>query len=116
MAFINIQPWRMNKKMGTKPLKICVLILAVLLLACTFGFAEEGDKEELVARIGTIDRMEGVEIVINDCSYDLSPGVRFYTNSKMDTYANRSWFKVGTRVGFHLDDRRDVIAIWFKSK
>ncbi len=116
MAFINIQPWRMNKKMGTKQLKICVLILAVLLLACTFGFAEEGDKEELTAKIGTIDRMEGVEIVINDSIYNLSPGVRFYTNSKMDTYANRSWFKVGTRVGFHLDDRREVIAMWFKSK
>ncbi len=76
----------------------------------------EGEKEELTAKIGTIDRMAGVEIVINDCIYNLSPGVRFYTNSKMDTYANRSWFKVGSRVGFHLDDRREVIAMWFKSK
>ena len=86
MAFINIQSWKTNKEVGKKPLKICVLILAVLLLAYTFGFAEEGDKEELVARIGTIDRMEGVEIVINDTIYNLSPGVLFYTNSKMDTY------------------------------
>jgi len=82
-------------------------------LAYTFGFAEEGDKEKLVAKIGTIDRMEGVEIVINDTIYNLSPGVRFYTNSKMDTYANRSWFKVGTRVGFQPDDRGDIIAMWF---
>ena len=116
MAFINIQPWKTNKKAGTKPLKICVLILVVLLLASTFGFAEEGDKEELGADTGTIYRMEGVEIVINDSLYNLSPGIRFYTNSKMDTYANRSWLKVGTRVGFQLDDKGEVIAIWFENK
>ena len=116
MAFINIQSWKINKEAGTKPLKICVLIIAVLLLASTFGFAEEGDKEELGADTGTIYRMEGVEIVINDRLYNLSPGVRFYTNSKMDTYANRSWLKVGTRVGFQLDDKGEVIAIWFENK
>ena len=116
MASINIQPWRIKKEMGQKPLKICVMILAVLMLAYTFGFAEEGDKEELVARIGTIDRMEGVEIVINDRPYYLSPGVRFYTNSKMDTYANRSWFKVGTRVGFQINDNREITAMWPESK
>ena len=116
VAFINIQSWKINMKTGIKPLKICVLILVVLLLASAFGFAEEGDKEELVAEIGTIYRMDGVEIVINDSLYNLSIGIRFYTNSKMDTYANRSWFKVGTRVGFQLDDKREVIAMWFESK
>ena len=116
MAFINIQSWKKNTEAGTKPLKICVLILVVLLLASTFGFAEEGDKDGLVAETGTIDRMEGVEIVINDRSYNLSPGVRFYTNSKMDTYANRSWFKVGTRVGFQINDNREITAMWPESK
>ena len=116
MAFINIQSWKINMEVGTKPLKICVLILVVLLLASAFGFAEEGDKEELVAEIGTIDRLEGVEIVINDRPYNIPPGVRFYANSKMDTYANRSWFKVGTRVGFQPDDKGEVIAMWIESK
>lgn len=116
MAFINIQSGKLNTEISKKPLKICVLILVVLLLASAFGFAEEGDQEELVAEIGTIDRMEGVEVVINDRPYNLSPGVRFYPNSKMDTYANRSWFKVGTRVGFQPDDKGEVIAMWLESK
>ncbi len=116
MAFVNIQSWKINTEVGAKPLKICVLILVVLLLASAFGFAEEGDKKELVVEIGTIYRMDGVEIVINDRLYNLSPGVRFYTNSKMDTYANRSWFKVGTRVSYQLDDKGEVIAMWFESK
>ena len=115
MAFINIQSWKINTEAGIKPLKICVLILVVLMLSA-FGFAEEGEKEELDAKIGTIYRMEGVEIVINDNSYNLSPGIRFYSNSKMDTYANRSWFKVGTRVGFQTDDKGEVIAMWFERK
>ena len=116
MAFINNKSWKKYTEVGTNPLKICVLILVVLLLASNFGFAEEGDKEGLVAETGTIDRIEGVEIVINDRLYNLSPGVRFYTNSKMDTYANRSWFKIGTRVGFQLNDTREITALWPESK
>ena len=116
MAFINIQSWKINTENGTKPLKICVLILVVLMLASVFGFAEEGDKEELVAEMGKIYRMDGVEIVINDSLYNLSLGVRFYTNSKMDTNASRSWFKVGTRVGFEADDKGEITAMWLESK
>jgi len=113
MDFMNIRSLKRDKKTGIKPLKLCVLILAILLLASALGFAEDPEKGA-IDRTGTIDQIRDDAVVVNDSLLKLSPGVKFYTNSKMNTYANRSRFKVGTGVGFKLNDTREITAMWLE--
>jgi len=46
----------------------------------------------------------------------MAPGVKFYTNSKMNGYANRSRFRKGTRVGYEINENGEVTAMWLESK
>jgi len=114
MDFMNIRGLNKIQKTGIKPLKLCVFILVILLLASSFGIAKEEDKEEQIVEIGAIDRIATDEVVINDILFKLSVGVKFYTNSKMNTYANRSRFRKGTKVGYQVNDNRDVTAMWLE--
>jgi len=116
MDIINIRSLERNQRIYTKPLKICVLILVIMLLASSFGIAKEGDKEEQIVEIGAIDRIATDEVVIGDCLYKFSLGIRFYTNAKLNTYANRSWFRKGIWVGYQINDKNEVTAMWLESK
>ena len=115
MDFMNIRSLNKKQKTGIKSLKTCILILSILILTSVFGFAEEPEKE-VIDRTGTIDQIRDNEVVVNDCSFKLSPGVKFYTNSKMNTYANRSRFKKGTKVGFQFKNNGVVTVMWLESK
>ena len=113
MDFMNIRVLNKIQKIGIKPLKLCVFILVILLLSSALGFAEDPEKEAIEGN-GAIDQIRDDEVVVNDCLFTLSPGVKFYTNSKMNTYANRSWFKKGTKVGYQINDNDDVTAMWLE--
>ena len=114
MYFMNIRFLNKNRENGIKPLNICALILVILLLASALGFAEDPEKEAIDG-IGAIDQIRDDEVVVNDCLFKLSPGVKFYINSEMNTYANRSRFKKGADVGFQINDNGEVISMWLES-
>jgi hypothetical protein len=116
MDFTKIRSLNKNRKTNIKLLKVCVFILVIFLLASSFGIAKEGGKEEQIVEIGAIDRIATDEVVVGDRLYKYSLGIRFYTNSKLNTYANRSSFRVGTWVGFQLNDTREITAMWLESK
>jgi type 1 fimbria pilin len=115
MNFMNIRFLNKNQETAIKPLGICVLILAILLFASVLSFAEVSG-EETIKLTGTIDQINDDKVVVNDCLFKLSPGVKFYTNSAMNTYENRSSFKKGTNVGFQIKDNSEVTAMWIESK
>lgn len=116
MDFMNIRVLNKNQETDLKPLKISVLILVILLLVSSFGLAGEGDKEGQIIEIGAIDRIAPDEVVVGDCLYKFSLSIRFYTSSKLNTYANRSRFKVGTWVGYQINDNREITAMWLEKK
>jgi len=113
MDFINIRCLNKNQETGIKPLKLCVLMLVILLSSFALGSAEDPEKGA-IDRTGTIDQIRNDAVVINDILFKLSVGVKFYTNSKMNTYANRSRFRKGTKVGYQVNDNRDVTAMWLE--
>jgi len=113
MNFMNIRVLNKIQKTGIKPLKLCVLMLVILLLTSTVGFTEDSEKGT-ISESGTIDQIRDDAVVINDILFKLSVGVKFYTNSKMNTYANRSRFRKGTKVGYQVNDNRDVTAMWLE--
>ena len=115
MDLMNIRALNKNQETGIKPLKLCVLILVILLLASALGFAEDSEKGT-IDRTGTIDQVRDNDVVVDDCLFKLSAGVKYYTNSKLNTYANRSRFKKGTKVGFQIDDNGQVTTMWLESK
>jgi len=113
MNFMNIRVLNKIQKTGIKPLKLCVLMLVILLLTSTVGFTEDSEKGT-ISESGTIDQIRDDDVVVDDCLFKLSVGVKFYTNSKMNTYANRSRFRKGTKVGYQVNDNRDVTAMWLE--
>ena len=115
MDFTNIRCLNKKQKTGIKSIEICMMLLAVLILVSTLGFAAE-PEEKVIDRTGTIDQIRDNDVAVDDCNFKLSPDVKFYTNSKMNTYANRSRFKKGTHVGFQIDNHGLVISMWLQSK
>ena len=79
------------------------------------GFAEES-KKALTERIGTIDQTKDDHFVIDDCQFKQASGIKFYTNSKTNTYANRSRFKKGTFVGYQITENGQITAMWLEKK
>ena len=113
MNFMNIRVLNKIQKTGIKPLKLCVLMLVILLLASALGFAEDPEKG-VIDRTGTIDQIRDEDVVVDDCLFKLSAGIKYYTNSKLNTYANRSRFKKGTNVGFQINDNGQVTTMWLE--
>jgi len=114
MNFMNIPSLKREQKTGLKLLGIFALIFVMLLLAAS-GFAEESKKGSANGA-GTIDRITDNNVVVNDSLFKMAPGVKFYTNSKMNGYANRSRFRKGTRVGYEINENGEVTAMWLERK
>ncbi|MCP4369326.1 MAG: hypothetical protein GY797_14605 [Deltaproteobacteria bacterium] len=114
MNFMNISSLKRKQKTGLKLIGIFALIFVVLLPAAS-GFAEESKKGSTYGA-GTIDRITGDKVIVNDSLFQMAPGVKFYTNSKMNSYANRSRFRKGTRVGYEINKNGEVTAMWLERK
>ena len=114
MNFMNIRSSKRGQKTGIKLLGILALIF-IMLLPATSGFAEESKKGS-ASGAGTIDQITDNKVVINDSLFKMALGVKFYTNSKMNSYARRSRFKKGTHVGYEINKNGEVIAIWLERK
>jgi hypothetical protein len=115
MNSINNRFSNKTQEAGIKPLQICIMILAILIFTSALGFTEDPEKVT-ISGIGTIDQIRDDEVVVNDSLFKLSPGVKFYTNSKMNTYANRSRFRKGTYIGYQFNGTREITAMWLESK
>ena len=102
------------KSMINHKADVLVVLLCLLLLAA-IGFAEESKKGS-ASGAGTIDQITDNKVVINDSLFKMALGVKFYTNSKMNSYARRSRFKKGTHVGYEINKNGEVIAIWLERK
>jgi hypothetical protein len=61
--------------------------------------------------IGRIDRITADQIVINDTLYPLSANVEFATPTRK--HASRSSFRVGNRVGYITNEKREIISLWW---
>jgi hypothetical protein len=99
--------------------------LGVLLLAC-FGLAHDPDLSGKagVAEVaaadyvepyeghGTIDALYDDKIVIGDSLYVLSGLVRYYSDHTRTETTGRYHFKVGTRVGFHVNREGQVEVLF----
>jgi hypothetical protein len=60
--------------------------------------------------IGRIDRITADQIVINDTLYRLSPNATFATPTRK--HALRTSFRVGNRVGYITNEKREIISLW----
>ena len=58
---------------------------------------------------GRIDRITVDQIVINDTLYRLSPNAEFATPTRK--HAWRSSFRVGNRVGYITNEKREIISL-----
>jgi hypothetical protein len=115
MDCMNFGSLKTNQKTSIKTLAIFGLILAILLLVSGSGLAE-ASTETLTQRAGTIDQFRDDDVVVDDCNFKLAPDVKFYTNSKMTTYANRSRFRKGTYVGYQINQNGQVTTMWLEKK
>jgi hypothetical protein len=59
---------------------------------------------------GRIDRITVDQIVINDTLYRLSPYAEFATPTRK--HASISSFRVGNRVGYITNEKREIISLW----
>ena len=89
MDFLNFRSLKKDQKPVINLLGIFTLIFVILSLVSSSGFAEES-KKALTERIGTIDQSKDDHFVIDDCQFKQAPGIKFYTNSKLNIYENRS--------------------------
>ncbi|RJR22612.1 MAG: hypothetical protein C4582_06355 [Desulfobacteraceae bacterium] len=60
--------------------------------------------------VGRVERVEGEEIVINDCMFRLSP--RFTLATRVSHHAPKELLKVGDLVGFKKNSSREIVSIW----
>ena len=63
---------------------------------------------------GKIDGVENYGLVIDDMLIRFDPAVLFFQNSKRDTFADLREFTVGKKVGYELNDKGLLTAIWFE--
>jgi hypothetical protein len=97
-----------------------LLLLTVLSVTAPHEFAGAGESrgENFITGsslsdfngVGHIDSMEGNQLVIDDCSKELSSGVKYYKPGPIKIPA--SAFSVDSRVGYVLDRNGRIKSLW----
>jgi len=117
-----------RKLLPLSPAEIAALLLVAMLIFSPRAGAEEAPEilpvnpvpdfeasasltgEETFDGIGVIDRLEEDDIVIDDIGLRISFRVDYYIEP--DTVASRQHFKIGSRVGYQLDEEGEVYRLW----
>lgn len=99
---------------------LVLLLLAVFSVTVAFESVEAGQSrgENFITGsslshfngVGHIDSMEGNQLVINDCSKELSSGVKYYKPGPIKIPATA--FSVGSRVGYVEDRNGRIKSLW----
>lgn len=107
---------------GMRHMAICVglaLFLVTLVLPTGGVQALQGFEDGSVIpghypnkfdQIGRVDRIELDEVVINDCLFKFSPGIKYHTPSVEN--ASSAWFKEGQFVGYITNSKREIVSLW----
>ena len=93
-------------KYGWRLTMVGVLLVLTLLAAAT---APAQDVEH-----GKIDSVRPNGLVIDDMYVRFDPTILFFENANRDTFANPQQFTAGKKVGYELNDKNLLTAIWFE--